>query len=96
LIVTSDSPSSQANRTLPLPYITPVKRLKRPAYISSAQLDVLTSSSAWLTDDIVEGAQSMLSRQFPQIDSLQSVCLLEAGKAQATVGTPSADWVQII
>jgi len=38
----------------------------------------------------------ILSRQFPQIDSPQSVCLLETGKAQATVRTPSADWVQII
>ena len=65
-------------------------------YISSAQLELLTSSSAWLTDDIIDAAQSMLSRSFPQIDSPQSVCLLEVGKAQATVGTPSADWVQII
>jgi hypothetical protein len=31
-----------------------------------------------VTDGLIDAAQSLLSHQFPQVDSLQSVCLLEA------------------
>jgi hypothetical protein len=58
-------------------------------------MDVLQGSD-WLSDDLIDKAQGLLAQQFPKIDSLQSVCLLEAGAAQSTLGSPERPWIQVI
>ena len=73
-----------------------VKKMNRRMTLPQEQLDILNSSSRWLTDDIVDYTQSLLSQQFREIDSLQSVCLLEAGAGQTPLGSPTRPWVQVV
>ena len=71
-------------------------RLGHPFQLSSDQYAILESQQGWLTDDIIDKAQSLLTRQFQHIDGLQDVCLLKAGPGQTQLGSPSRKWVQVI
>ena len=73
----------------------PAKRLCRPVHLSERDQRIMLDNKAYLTDTIIDKAQAMLARQHSNIDSLQSVCLLEATTTQSHLGTATGDWVQI-
>lgn len=73
----------------------PAKRLCRPVDLG-VNSEAILHGQEWLNDDIIDKAQSLLATQFPHVDSLQSVCLLEAGVRQsATLGSPDREWSSI-
>ena len=74
----------------------PSKRLRSVPSLTQEDRDRITSPDGWLSDSVMDAAQALLANQFKEIDSLQSVCLLQAGANQATLGTPEGNWIQII
>ena len=69
-----------------------------PAFLlSQDNVNILKSDTALLNDVIIAKAQSMLTGQFPNVDSLQSVCFLEAvARFSVTLGSPVRERIQIL
>ena len=71
------------------------KRIRRDIVLSERDISILNNTE-WLTDSIIDKAQGLLTKQFPDIDSLQSVCLLQSAQSQGSIGSACGSWVQII
>ena len=71
------------------------KRIRRDIVLGERDISKLNNTE-WLTDTIIDKAQGLLlTKQFPDIDSLQSVYLLQSAQSQGSIGSACGSWIQI-